>query len=483
LRLPEIPADRSEIEGWIDPHWVRLVTLAPELPGVLDLIAALVRRGISVGQGHSNATYFEAEMGVEAGARWTTHLFSAMRELHHREPGIAGAALADKRVRVALIPDGIHVHPALLSLVAELKGPDGVTLISDGMAASGMPPGHYNISRQDVIVDETSAHLADGRLAGSVILLERPIGITTLMRSLEVAMNSRRRQYQVRDLMEEQRRAELELRQAHEQLADRARQLKSLVELRTAKLAKSNEQLRREIAERRQAEAAREVLRRQLLGAQEEERRRIARELHDQMGQNLTALNVGLKSLLDTDRRSDKLRSIVRPLQELATQTARDLHRVALELRPAALDDLGLVKAVRNLTETWSIRCGIEVDLEASRYRSTGISPEIETTIYRIIQEALNNVAKHSGAKRVSLVLSRTTDNVQAIIEDDGCGFDVTRASSTANDRGGLGLLGIQERLGNVGGNLNVESVPRRGVTLIVRIPVSKEYAKKEPAK
>lgn len=319
--------------------------------------------------------------------------------------------------------------------------------------------------------------------AGSVTLLERPIGTTTLMRSLEVAMNSRRRQYQVRDLMEEQRRAGLELRQAHEQLADRARQLRSLVDLRTAKLAKSNEQLRREIAERRQAEAAREVLRRQLLGAQEEERRRIARELHDQMGQNLTALNLGLKSLLDTDRRSDKLRSIVRPLQELATQTARDLHRVALELRPAALDDLGLVKAVRNLTETWSIRCGIEVDLEASRYRSTGISPEIETTIYRIIQEALNNVAKHSGAKRVSLVLSRTTDNVQAIIEDDGCGFDVTRASSAANDRGRLGLLGIQERLGNVGGNLNVESVPGRGATLIVRIPVSKEHAKKEHAK
>ena len=319
--------------------------------------------------------------------------------------------------------------------------------------------------------------------AGSVILLERPISTTTLVRSLEVAVNSRRRQYQVHDLMEEQRRAELELRQAHEQLADRARHLKSLVELRTAKLAKSNEQLRREIAERRQAEAAREVLRGQLLGAQEEERRRIARELHDQMGQNLTALNVGLKSLLDADQRSDKLRGLVRPLQELAAQTARDLHRVALELRSPVLDDFGLVKAVRNLTETWSIRCGIEVDLEASRYRSTGISPEIETTIYRIIQEALNNVAKHSGAKRVSLVLSRTTDNVQAIIEDDGCGFDIARAPSPANDRGGLGLHGIRERLGNVGGNLNVESVPGRGVTLIVRIPVSKEHAKKEHAK
>ena len=114
------------------------------------------------------------------------------------------------------------------------------------------------------------------------------------------------------------------------------------------------------------------------------------------MGQNLTALNVGLKSLLDADQRSDKLHSMVRPLQELAAQTARDLHRVALELRPPVLDDFGLVKAVRNLTETWSVRCGIEVDLEARKYRSIGISPEFETTIYRIIQEALNNVAKHS---------------------------------------------------------------------------------------
>ena len=319
--------------------------------------------------------------------------------------------------------------------------------------------------------------------AGSVTLLERPIGAATLVRSVEVAMNSRRRQYQVRDLMEEQRRTELELRQAHEQLADRARQLKSLVDLRTAKLAESNEQLRREMAERQQAELAREALHRKLLSAQEEERRRIARELHDQMGQNLTALNVGLKSLADADPRSNKIGHLVRPLQELATQTARDLHRVALELRPAALDDFGLMKAVRNLTETWSARCGIEVDLEAKEYRPTGISPEIETTIYRIIQEALNNVAKHSGAKRVSLVLRRTTDQVQAIIEDDGCGFDTANASSAANGRGGLGLLGIQERLGNVGGSLNVESAPDRGVTLIVRIPVSKEHAKKEQAK
>lgn len=97
----------------------------------------------------------------------------------------------------------------------------------------------------------------------------------------------------------------------------------------------------------------------------------------------------------------------------------------------------------------------------------------------------MNNVAKHSGAKRVSLVLRSATDHVQAIIEDDGCGFDIANASSAANDRGGggLGLLGIRERLGNVGGTLDVESAPGRGVTLIVRIPISKEHAKEEQAK
>ena len=126
--------------------------------------------------------------------------------------------------------------------------------------------------------------------AGSVTLLERPIETRTLLRSLEVALASRRRQYQVRDLLEEQRYNHILLRMANEQLADRARQLEGLVELRTAKLTQSNKQLKLEMTERQRAEADRDVLHRQLLAAQEEERRRIACELHDQMGQNLTAL-------------------------------------------------------------------------------------------------------------------------------------------------------------------------------------------------
>jgi signal transduction histidine kinase len=311
--------------------------------------------------------------------------------------------------------------------------------------------------------------------ARGVTLLERPVHTTTLIRSLEVALNSRRRQYQVRDFLEEQHRTELALRQAHEQLADRAKQLQTLVESRTAKLARSNERLRDEMAER-------EALRRKLLHAHEEERRRIARELHDQMGQNLTALNLGLKSLLDGQSRSD-LGSRVQHLQELATQTARDLHRVAVELRPAALDDLGLVKAIRALIETWSTRYRIEVDFEARQYKTDDIPSEIETIVYRIIQEALNNVAKHSGATRVALVLRRTEEQVQAIIEDNGRGFDARVTSQSRNGSGRLGLLGIQERLGIVGGNFKIESAPKRGATLFVRIPIPKAHEKEKKAK
>ena len=309
--------------------------------------------------------------------------------------------------------------------------------------------------------------------AGTVTLLERPISSITLLRSVEVALRSRRRQFQVRDLLEEQHRAQRELRDAHDQLADRARQLEALVQERTAKLVQTNEQLRSEMSERERAEAAREALRRELLNAQEEERRRIARELHDQMGQNLTALNLGLKSLHDSDPSATNL-SLVRPLQELAAQTARDLHRVALELRPATLDDLGLVKAVRTLVEAWADRCRIEADLATEAYDPAGVSSEIETTLYRIIQEALNNVAKHSGASRISLVLRRTADQAQAIIEDNGCGFETTRALERPDGHGRLGLVGIQERLAGMNGSLHLESAPGQGATLIVRVPIIK---------
>ncbi len=144
-----------------------LVTLAPELPSALPLIAALADRGVLVSAGHTQATVAEAQAGVEAGIRYATHLFNAMAPLHHREPGVAGALLADERVMVGMIVDGRHVHPLLVKLARQLLGPR-LNLVSDAMAALGLPPGDYRLADYSVHVGQ-DARLADGTLAGSIL--------------------------------------------------------------------------------------------------------------------------------------------------------------------------------------------------------------------------------------------------------------------------------------------------------------------------
>jgi N-acetylglucosamine-6-phosphate deacetylase len=168
LRLPSVDA----VADWSPESAVRLVTLAPELPGARQVIATLAARGVVVSAGHSLATYEEAAAGFDAGARYATHLFNAMPALHHREPGLAAAALADPRLTVGLIPDGLHVHPALVALVWRLLGPARLNLVTDAMAAMGMPTGEYFLGDFRVRVDETSARLADGTLAGCVLSLD-----------------------------------------------------------------------------------------------------------------------------------------------------------------------------------------------------------------------------------------------------------------------------------------------------------------------
>jgi N-acetylglucosamine-6-phosphate deacetylase len=165
LRRPTLEA----VAGWSPAEHVRLVTLAPELPGALEVIGALAGRGVAVSSGHSTATYAEAEAGIAAGVSYATHLFNAMPALHHREPGLAAAALASPAVVAGLIPDGIHVHPALVRLIWQLTGPERLNLVSDAMAALGMPPGEYQLGDHAVTVGPTAARLADGTLAGSLL--------------------------------------------------------------------------------------------------------------------------------------------------------------------------------------------------------------------------------------------------------------------------------------------------------------------------
>jgi N-acetylglucosamine-6-phosphate deacetylase len=154
-----------------------LVTLAPELPRALDAIRELTAAGVRVSAGHSAATMDEAYAGFDAGIRFGTHLFNAMSALHHREPGLPGALLADERLTIGLIADGVHVHPSMLALAVKAAGPARIALTTDQTAAAGSPPGRYLIAGRETFSDGTSARLADGTLAGSVATMDHLVRV------------------------------------------------------------------------------------------------------------------------------------------------------------------------------------------------------------------------------------------------------------------------------------------------------------------
>lgn len=165
LRSP----DRADYASLSPESGVRLVTLAPELAGAAAVITDLIQRGIVVSAGHSLATFEQAQAAFRLGIGYATHLFNAMSPLMQFDPGLPGAILVEPGLRFGLIPDGIHVHPALVDLVWKLTGPGRLTIVSDAMAALGMRPGNYQLGDLDVVVDETSARLPNGVLAGSIL--------------------------------------------------------------------------------------------------------------------------------------------------------------------------------------------------------------------------------------------------------------------------------------------------------------------------
>lgn len=154
---------------------LRLMTLAPERPGALDCIRRLRDRGVVVSLGHTDATVETFTAGIDAGATVATHLYNAMSPFGHRDPGAIGAALTDDRITVGLIADGIHSHPAALRLAFRAKGPDRIALVTDMMAAAGMPPGTYPLGDQTVTTDGVAARLADGTLAGATLRMDAAV--------------------------------------------------------------------------------------------------------------------------------------------------------------------------------------------------------------------------------------------------------------------------------------------------------------------
>jgi signal transduction histidine kinase len=211
---------------------------------------------------------------------------------------------------------------------------------------------------------------------------------------------------------------------------------------------------------------ARDALRR-VVAAQELERRRLARELHDETGQALTSILLGLKPLEEAlTREGHPSRAALADLRELVVTALQDVRRLAVELRPKVLDDFGLVPALERLTETFAEQTGIRVDFRAA-IPDERLPSEVETALYRVVQESLTNVVKHAHSHRVSVLLTRKDAAVAAVIEDDGTGFDAAEAG-----QGGFGLAGMRERLALLDGRLEIESREGAGTTLVAEVPL-----------
>ncbi len=310
--------------------------------------------------------------------------------------------------------------------------------------------------------------------------------------------------------------AEAALRESHGQLEARVWE-------RTTELSAANQALESEFARRRQAEEARKQVLRKLHKTEETERGRISRELHDRLGQDLTALKLGLQWLqkqcpfatdatpplspLATPEARDRLvlevqnrlgaesptahlclhwlraleeecpfasgvRNGLTKVEQLTDGLMRQVHRLAWELHPAVLDDLGLEAALRRYLGEWSEQSCVAVDFHCDGLEDRRLPLEFETALYRVIQEALTNVLRHAKAKRVSVLLERRADHVSLIVEDDGVGFATEVVLETSDIHDKLGLLGMQERIRLAGGTLDLESTPGRGTTVFVRVPL-----------
>jgi two-component system sensor histidine kinase UhpB len=209
----------------------------------------------------------------------------------------------------------------------------------------------------------------------------------------------------------------------------------------------------------------------QVLAAQEDERKRIARELHDETAQALTTLLIRLK-ILEKARTDTEVRGQIDELRELTADTLEAVRKLAVELRPATLDDLGLLAALEAYTESYRSRMPGRVTFKAQGFedRDRRLPPQIELVLYRVVQEALTNVAKHANAHTIRVELSRNIDEVVASVSDDGDGFDV--ADMMRSRERGLGLFGMQERLALVRGQLAIDSASGNGTRVSARVPL-----------
>jgi len=257
------------------------------------------------------------------------------------------------------------------------------------------------------------------------------------------------------------------IKSAESELEDARGQLEVRVQERTSDLRSANIALSCEIDERIKSENVRAALLKQLVDAQEGERRRLSRELHDQLGQQMTALRLKLETLKGETKQRKKLSSDIDELLDITEQLDSDIDFLAWELRPLVLDDLGLPEALRVYVDRWAEHFKVAAQFHMTGLNEHRLSVELENHFYRTAQEALNNVAKHSQASKVDVLLESRGTHAVLIIEDNGVGFSGQDQSPRT-----MGLTGMRERAKLLGGTFEIESKPSEGTTIFVRVPL-----------
>jgi signal transduction histidine kinase len=270
------------------------------------------------------------------------------------------------------------------------------------------------------------------------------------------ALRARLRQYQVREDAKA-------LEEAKDELEARVRE-------RTSELRETNLKLQDKMRETEAAEQRAHQLLRELVTAQETERARIARDLHDELGQQLTSLRLHLSQIDRELPKNSKTRRVLDVTEQEAEKIDSRVSFLAWMIRPTTIEELGLAKALRGYVREWSRNFDIAAGFRATRSPRERLLPEIEINVYRIAQECLNNVAKYANAKCVSVLLTINERELALIVEDDGTGFDTASVDRPSSD-GGLGLRGMQERTHLLQGTFQLESTPDSGTTVYIRIP------------
>jgi PAS domain S-box-containing protein len=396
---------------------------------------------------------------ISDGAAGRSRLVGISRNVTEERLAEEALRISEERVRLATEAAGVYTWELDLETGAIVNS-------ANAERVRGTPPphndeqGHAGVHPDDLlyVTERRAASIRTGELLDiEYRTVDRQTGAITWLRAqgnvIRDESGNPRRLVGVVQNVTVQKSVEEALRRSTEELEQR-------VQERTAELRCSTEALETLLEDRAS-------LMRQLVRAEEEERQRIARELHDELGQPLTALQVGLGTL-STDS-PDELRRLIETVAEID----RNVERLAFDLRPLALTELGLEAAIAHLVEKFQRESDVDVDLHVEIVRER-LEGAVETTLYRILQEALTNVWRHSGAASVSVIVDRRHDHLQMIVEDDGHGFDV-QAVLQRRDGRRFGLLGIRERVSLVGGTFDIESGQGSGTTLYVRVPLERE--------